>query len=555
MPELKKLQKPSKDQRNKNSKYKIAISYPPMPDDKGTPCLGQNRQFQWFNNPTYIYPMVPSYAATLLKDQGYDVMWDDAIAEELGPEEWLERIKKFKPNLIAFESKTPVIKRHWKLIEVLREEAAKIEDWKLKIVLYGDHVTALPEESMKSSLVDVVLTGGDYDFLLLNVANSYNHQVSLEPGIYYRRKIQDTRNKKQINPKSQNSNDKNSESEKLKSYKLQATSYEVRNTGHFLLNHDLNDLPMIDRELTKWKLYAYKNGNYKKTPGTYTYFARDCWWGKCAFCSWTTLYPGKDYRKVTVKKALDEVGELIEKYKVKEIMDDSGTFPVGKWLTEFCEGMIERGYNKKVIMDCNMRLRGLKQEDYDLMGRAGFRFILYGLESANQKTLDKINKNLSVPEIEKGVKMAKQGGLEPHITTMMGYPWESKADAQKTIDLSKKLFDLGYVDTLQATIVIPYPGTPLFRDCKRDNLLNTVNWDEYDQRMVVMKSPLTEEDVKELTQDLYKSFMTPKFIMRKIAGIRSWSDITFLFKAGTKVIGHLLDFSSKNKDEKKKHIA
>jgi len=514
MPELKKLEKPSKDQRNKNSKYKIVISYPPMPDEKGTPCLGQNRQFQWFNNPTFIYPMVPSYAATLLKDQGYDVMWDDAIAEELEPEEWLERIKKFKPNLIAFESKTPVIKRHWKLIEVLKEELPNT-----KIVLYGDHVTALPEESMKNSKVDVVLTGGDYDFLLLNVANSYNHQKSIDPGVWYRKKG------------------------------------EIKNTGHFLLNHDLNDLPMIDRVLTKWELYAYKNGNYKKTPGTYTYFARDCWWGKCAFCSWTTLYPGKDYRKITVKKALDEVGELIEKYNVKEIMDDSGTFPVGKWLTEFCEGMIERGYNKKVIMDCNMRLRGLKQEDYDLMGKAGFRFILYGLESANQKTLDKINKNLSVPEIEKGVKMAKQGGLEPHITTMMGYPWESKTDAQKTIDLSKKLFDLGYVDTLQATIVIPYPGTPLFRDCKRDNLLNTVNWDEYDQRMVVMKSPLTEEDVKELTQDLYKSFMTPKFIMRKILAIRTWSDLTFLFRAGSKVIGHLVDFSPKNKDEKKKHIA
>ena len=217
--------------------------------------------------------------------------------------------------------------------------------------------------------------------------------------------------------------------------------------------------------------------------------------------------------------------------------------------------MIERGYNKKVIIDCNMRLRGLKQEDYDLMGKAGFRFILYGLESASQKTLDKINKNLSVPEIEKGVKMAKQGGLEPHITTMMGYPWESKKDAQKTIELSKRLFDKGYVDTLQATIVIPYPGTPLFRDCKKNGWLNTENWDDYDQRMAVMKSPLTEEDIKELTQDLYKSFMTPKFVVRKILSVRSWSDITFLFRAAGKVIGHLVDFSPKNKDEKKKHIA
>lgn len=512
MPDLRHISQPTKEQREKNKKFKIAISYPPMPDEKGTPCLGQNRQFQWFKNPTYIYPMVPAYTATLLRSQGYDVMWDDGIAEELTQDGWLERIKKFKPNLIIFETKTPVVKRHWKVIDVVKEEIPGV-----KIALCGDHVTAMPEESMKNSQVDVIMTGGDYDFLALNVADSYNHKVQLEAGIWYRK------------------------------------GSEIKNTGHFLLNHDLDELPMIDRDLTKWRLYAYKNGNYKRTPGTYTYAARDCWWGKCAFCSWTTLYPGKDYRKHSAKRVLDEVGQLIEKYHVREIMDDSGTFPIGSWLKEFCEGMIERGYNKKIRLDCNMRLKSLNQDEYDLMGRAGFRFILYGLESANQKTLDHINKNLKVSEIEKGVKMAKKGGLDPHITTMMGYPWETLEDAKRTIALSKKLFDKGYVDTLQATIVIPYPGTPLFRECKEKGWLTTLDWDKYDQRTVIMKSPLTEKDIKELTQGLYKSFMTPKYIWRRIIGIRSWDDIKFLFRAAGKLFGHLVDFSPKNKSEKKEH--
>jgi len=167
------------------------------------------------------------------------------------------------------------------------------------------------------------------------------------------------------------------------------------------------------------------------------------------------------------------------------------------------------------------------------------------LESANQKTLDRINKNLKVPEIEKGVRMAKTAGLDPHITTMMGYPWETLGDAKRTIALSKKLFDKGYVDTLQATIVIPYPGTPLFRECKENGALATENWEDYDQRNLVMKSPLSESDVKELTQGLYKSFMTPRFILRKIAGIRSLDDIKFLFRAAGKLFGHLTDFSAK----------
>ena len=49
---------------------KIAIAYPPIENNKGIPLLSQNRQFQYFNNPTFIYPVVPAYAATMLKLDG-----------------------------------------------------------------------------------------------------------------------------------------------------------------------------------------------------------------------------------------------------------------------------------------------------------------------------------------------------------------------------------------------------------------------------------------------------------------------------------------------------
>src|SRR3989338_7929236 len=94
---------------------KISISYPPLESEKGIPLLGQNRQFQWFSEPTYIYPMVPSYAATLLKENGFEVIWDDAIAEGLTYAQWIERIMREQPDVVAIETKTPVIKRHWKI--------------------------------------------------------------------------------------------------------------------------------------------------------------------------------------------------------------------------------------------------------------------------------------------------------------------------------------------------------------------------------------------------------------------------------------------------------
>ena len=93
---------------------KVMIAYPPIPSEKGVPLLAQNRQFQYFNNPTYIYPMLPAYAASLLKSKGYDVIWSDGIAEELTVDQFKEFFLKEKPDLIAIESKTPTIKQFWK---------------------------------------------------------------------------------------------------------------------------------------------------------------------------------------------------------------------------------------------------------------------------------------------------------------------------------------------------------------------------------------------------------------------------------------------------------
>lgn len=976
---------------------KIFISYPPLESAKGIPLLTQNRQFQWFNSPTYIYPVIPAYLATLLKEAGHEVVWDDGIAEGLRYEDWEKRLLAAHPDLIFFETKTPVVKRHWAIINDLKTKLAA------KIVLLGDHVTAEPKESLRYSKVDYVLAGGDYDFGGLNLVRFLAGEAELEPGWHWR-----TGGEWQATSDNQEINWRGGEFKALKA----ASSGERQNYAA----HNLDTLPMIDRELTNWRLYAYKNGNFKYTPGAYLMSARDCWWGKCAFCltsetqvltikgakaitdikngdlvlthlgnykkvketlkrnyegelieiktnclmpfritpnhqvlslplkdlsrclkigqagylcksnndfskrldcancqslkpylsyqpqyieagqisqgdylavpinretikttkldlrkilnlqptvietkkkiadslvkeilklnqqaesernisallkidretihrylilekagqlankidplkykdgkisfeggknwlpaeialkddvyrlfgyylaegcvsklknrpnslvisltfnqkereyiadvkkifedifkvevninqnkvnhttqitvgnsllakvfknlfgdncynkslpefimkaergkqvellrgifrgdahyrqrgtraeyilssaadslssqlvtlllrcgaipsirkskmrgkmtkeqniitlssidiinlfaekkrvekveslykkgfivgnyaylsvtslkrapykgvvynlsvdkdhsytanfagvsncSWTTLFPGQTFRTRSARLALDEVGHLID-LGVKEIMEDSGTLPVGLWLEEFCAGMIERGYNKKIVMSCNMRISGIKNPAiWKLMKQAGFRFILFGLESANQKTLDEINKNLKLAEIEPGLRMCKETGLEPHITAMIGYPWETKVDALRTVSLAKDLFKKGYVDTLQATVLIPYPGTPLYNQCWADDLLNFTDYDRFDQREQVMKSELTTAEVKAMTQELYKSFMTPKFILHKIVSVRSAADVKFLWRAAGKVLGHLMDF-------------
>ncbi len=476
---------------------RVAIAYPPLKSDKGTALLTQNRQFQWFSRPTYIFPVVPATAATMLKNSGHDVLFLDGIAAELTEEEFERRLRDFAPDLVVIETKTPVVKRHWKWIRAHEGFA--------KMVLVGDHVTALPEESMRESPVNYILTGGDWDFLLKNLVEAAFEPGAFEPGIWYRQ------------------------------------DGKILSTGPFRLDHDLNSAPWIDRELVSWRLYAEKNGNFRRTPGTYIMAGRDCWHAKCTFCSWTTLYP--KYRTRNWKDVVDEIEMLVEKFGVKEIMDDSGSFPVGAWLESFCNEMISRGLEKKVRIDCNMRFGRLTAADYVLMRKAGFRLVLFGVESANQKTLDRFVKALKVEDVEKGAAWAAKAGLDVHLTFMFGHAWEDREDVARTVALARRLLANGHASTLQCTMTIPYPGTPLFKELAANDGLTTLDWDEYDMRRQITKTPLVSEDeIKAAIRDVYKGFLQPGALWHRLTTTRNLFDFSFYYRGLRSLAGHLLDF-------------
>jgi len=479
---------------------KIAIAFPPL-TGPGSPLLTQNRQFQWFDSATFIYPVIPAYCATMLKQSGHQVFWLDGIAEEKLYKEWLSEIVTITPDVIVIETKTPVIKQHWHIIDEIKSQLPET-----KVILCGDHVTALPEESMNSSGVDFIATGGDYDFLIINICAVISGKVSdLSQGIWYR--------------------DNNT----------------IKNSGKFKLSNNLNSLPVIDRELTKWELYSINNGNFRETPGTYVMSGRDCWYHRCSFCSWTTLYP--EFRTRSVKNVVDEIELLVNQYGVKEIMDDTGSFPIGEWLHDFCEEIIKRELHKKITLDCNMRFGALTFNEYCLMKKAGFRLILFGLESANQETLDKLKKGINISNVIDSCKLAHKAGLYPHITIMFGYPWETLKMSQNTLKLGRFLLKKGYAYTVQATIMIPYPGTPLFDECKTNNWLLTEDWDEYDMRKPVMKTLVGSAEIASLVRKLYSIAFHPAFIWNKICSVKSVNDLLYYAKAAKKVFGHITDFA------------
>lgn len=277
----------------------------------------------------------------------------------------------------------------------------------------------------------------------------------------------------------------------------------------FQINYPFERLPFPDRKFTdaknpRWQSY----GNYKFHPATHMMASNLCWYGKCTFCIDTKKLQDGEKRGIrSVDHVMEEIDDLI-KNGYKEVFDDSGTFPVGEWLTEFCLKMKMFGPdgNRRCDMikiGCNMKPVKL---DYKMMAQAGFRFILVGIESANQITLDKLKKGQEANRAIEYIKSMSDAGLEPHGTFMTGYPWEEEKDEKRTIELCHYLLKKGYLKTAQAS-VYSAPRTRPDQNSKGHEYLPKF-------------------------YDVYKS---PEFLYHKIKDIKRFEDFTYLLR-GTRLV-------------------
>ena len=102
---------------------KVLISYPPIVNSLGQKAMvSQNRNVQYFSVPTYLLGITHAQAATMLKENNIEVIWDDGNAQLKTFEKWFEDLINHKPDLVVFESTTPIMNFMWEVTKKVKEK-------------------------------------------------------------------------------------------------------------------------------------------------------------------------------------------------------------------------------------------------------------------------------------------------------------------------------------------------------------------------------------------------------------------------------------------------
>jgi radical SAM superfamily enzyme YgiQ (UPF0313 family) len=417
-------------------------------------------------------PLGLAYIASVLENSGHKVKIFDICASNLTLDEFRQRISEFSPELAGITVMTPALFGALESARIAKEAGAVT-------VLGGPQLSIYPKETVAYADVDYGISGeGEYAMLeLVNVLEKKTLPDTVKGLIY-------------------------------------------KHNGNIFVNEpaiveDLDELPLPAYHLLPMKKYNSIIGDY---PTSTMISSRGCPY-QCHFCF---KQPNDDkIRFRSVKKVVAEMDYLVKKFKVKEIMfcDDVLTFS-RQHVMDICQEILSQ--NLKIKWESPARVDNADKELLKLMHRAGCVRLRYGVESADERILELMNKKINLAQVKETFKLTKMSGIETFAYFMIGYAHETVETIKKTISFALELNS----DWVMFTMATPYPATPLYELALKEGLLKNDYWRDFTLGNQKNKRiPYLIPDVAAWTKKAYiKFYFRPGFIIKRLMRLRSLQD-------------------------------
>jgi radical SAM superfamily enzyme YgiQ (UPF0313 family) len=157
---------------------------------------------------------------------------------------------------------------------------------------------------------------------------------------------------------------------------------------------------------------------------------------RCKFCN--KIMYGEDARTKTREQVLEEIKQGVEAYGVRTGYFIDLDFLSNRTIAEeVCEYLISKKY--KFRWTCQTRPDLLDADILKKMKMAGCQLIHIGIEAGFQRSLDYLNKNITVTEADRALKLCRKTGIKTLAFFLFGLPDETERDRAKALSLIKKM--------------------------------------------------------------------------------------------------------------------
>ncbi|MGJ3261283.1 MAG: B12-binding domain-containing radical SAM protein [Rhodospirillales bacterium] len=384
-------------------------------------------------------PLGLAYIAGTLRDGGFEVQVIDSVGEKLDtrhpvdndcymygltPEETVARIDDDAEIIgvaFGFSFEWPACRDLTKLIRARFPDALLIGG--------GEHVTAVPEQSLTESALDIGILG-EGEETALEICKAF-------------------------------------EAGNLDYSEILGAAY-IGKDGNAVINarrprkRELDEIPLPAWDLMPITNYMDRGYGFGINRGRSmpVLASRGCPY-QCTFCSnpamWTTRWVARDPDLL-----LDEMAMYQEKYGAQNFDFYDLTAIVKKsWIVDFCRKIEERGMKFTWQLPSGTRSEAIDDEVAAWLYKSGCRNLSYSPESGSPTVLDRIKKKIKTESVLESISSSYRRGMSLKTNIMLGFPGETMKEVRETYAFIAKMAIAG-ADDVAVWAFSPYPGSELF---------------------------------------------------------------------------------------------
>ncbi len=317
-------------------------------------------------------------------------------------------------------------------------------------------------------------------------------------------------------------------------------------------------------DLADPSIYKSPSSAFTVSPMGSTLWSRGCSFD-CVFCSgpgvWQEQSPRVKYRPV--HRIVDELEYISSTLGVSRLYIHDDTLNTNiKTLGAICDEIIRRKV-KITWFGCGLRAdkKITPRWLFEKMKKAGCWGVNFGVESGDPYVLEKISKRVSLDDVERALRLAKDAGLRTATGFTIGHAWlgddgkltgETTENLENTVKYIKRLADLNLIYSVWVAIVTPFPGSPLW-DYVKDSRVEM--YDEFGEDFLkkgrvraMFKHPvLSDEDIEKYYSKAFHIIgFNWKHGLSRLFAVREWSDLRGIIWGGAFVLQRTVPLFIKN---------